>query len=63
MRVTVDFDVCESNGLCESYLSAVFELDDDDLLQVRDGELAEGEVPAAQQAVRACPRQAIRLDP
>lgn len=63
MKVQVDFDVCESNGLCEGYLSSVFELDDDDLLQVHREEVLPDEEAAAQQAARACPRQAIAIQP
>ena len=34
MKVTVDFDLCESNALCEALAPDVFAIDDDDYLQV-----------------------------
>ncbi len=61
MKVKVDFDLCESNALCESLAPEVFEIDDDDYLQLRqeevDGELLE----PVRRAVAACPKQAISL--
>ena len=61
MRVQVDFDLCESNGLCEALAPAVFELDDDDFLQLKREEVGEEELGAVRRAVAACPRAAISL--
>ncbi len=36
MKIKVDFDLCESNALCEAMAPDVFELDDDDFLQLQD---------------------------
>ena len=36
MKIKVDFDLCESNALCEALAPEVFELDDDDFLQLQD---------------------------
>ena len=62
MRVVVDFDLCESNALCEGLAPHVFELDDDDLLQVKL-EVVESaaDIAAVQRAVASCPRAAISL--
>lgn len=61
MRVTVDYDQCDSNGLCALTAPDVFELDDDDVLRVR-GETPERELwPAVEEAARACPKVAITL--
>ncbi len=62
MKVTVDFDLCESNGLCEGLAPDVFELDDEDYLQLKKEEIGEDEVAAVRRAVAACPRAAISLD-
>ena len=35
MKIKVDFDLCESNALCEAMAPEVFELDDDDFLQLK----------------------------
>ena len=61
MRVVVDWDLCESNGLCMAAAPEVFQLQDDDtlliLLQTPDESLR-GKVTGA---VHACPKQAISL--
>ena len=62
MRITVDREVCEGVGMCESMAHEFFELDDDDVLRiVDDTPPAErrGEVAAA---VASCPVQALRLE-
>ena len=61
MRVTVDFDLCESNGLCEAIAPEVFELDDDDYLVVKAEEVGEADLDAVRRAVASCPRAAISL--
>ena len=38
MKIKVDFDLCESNALCEAMAPEVFELDDDDFLQLKTEE-------------------------
>ena len=37
MRVTVDENLCEANGFCESLAPDVFELGDEDVVQIADG--------------------------
>lgn len=61
MKVSVDPVLCEANGVCVGILPDVFDLDDDEVLQVRPGELADGEVEPARRSVAACPRNALRL--
>lgn len=61
MRIKVDFDLCESNGLCEAMAPDVFELDDDDFLQLHTEQTTADNVDAVNQAVAACPRAAISL--
>lgn len=62
MKVKVDFDLCESNALCEALAPEVFELDDDDYLHVKKEEVGEEDIEAVRRAVAACPRAAISLD-
>ena len=62
MRITVDFDLCESNALCEALAPDVFELDDDDFLQLRAEETSPENLEAVKRAVAACPRAAISLE-
>jgi ferredoxin len=61
MKISVDFDLCESNGLCEAMAPEVFELDDDDLLQLRTEQTTDENVEDVKRAVAACPRAAISL--
>lgn len=62
MRVVVDFDLCESNGVCEGLAPDVFEVGDDDFLYVLQEEPSEERREAVQAAVDRCPKQAIRLE-
>jgi len=61
MRVVVDFDLCDSNGLCAQVSPEVFRLLDDDSLLVLQQRPAPALVPAAEAAARACPKLAISL--
>ncbi len=61
MRVQVDRDLCESNGVCVRLVPEVFALDDDDRLR-----LMQERPPAAlraqvERAVRRCPKQALTI--
>ena len=62
VRVNVDFDLCQSNALCMAAAPEVFEVRDDGFLYVLNenpGEELRGKV---QEAVRACPTQAISIE-
>jgi ferredoxin len=61
MKVSVDFDLCESNGLCEAIAPEVFELDDDDYLQILDDRVTDENRATLERAVASCPRAAISL--
>ena len=61
MRVEVDLDRCESNGLCMAAAPDVFRLDDDDSLHVLVAEPAEDRREAVMAAARVCPKQAITV--
>lgn len=62
MRVTVDYDLCESNGVCVGHVPSVFDLRDDDNLYLLEDQPDEALRPALELAVKHCPRQAISLD-
>lgn len=62
MRIIVDYDLCESNGLCEEAAPELFRLGDDDNLYVLDETPSEDLRAKAEEAVRRCPKQAIRLE-
>lgn len=61
-KVVVDFDLCESNALCEGLAPDVFRLDDDDFLQIDDPTVTEENRERVEQAVAACPRSAIKIE-
>jgi len=60
-RVEVDWDLCESNGVCEGLVPAMFELDDDDMLQVHDPTVTDENRSAVERAVASCPRAALSI--
>jgi ferredoxin len=61
MKIEVDFQLCESNAFCVRALPEVFQLDDDDYLQVLTDTVRRDQEAAAQQAARLCPRAAITI--
>ncbi|BDE16478.1 MULTISPECIES: ferredoxin [Mycobacterium] len=61
MRIEVDWDLCESNGVCMGIIPEVFELGDDDMLTVHRTEVTPDIEEQVREAVRQCPRQAILL--
>ncbi len=61
LQVVIDYDLCEANALCMEACPEVFEVDDEDNLQIlveRPGVSLRDKLLAAE---RACPRQAIRV--
>ena len=62
MRVVVDFDLCESNGICVKNAPEVFEVRDDDVLYVLQEEPSEELRHKVEAAVRSCPKMAIKLE-
>ena len=61
MKIKVDIDLCESNAMCEALAPDVFELDDDDFLQLKTDQVTPENEERVRQAVAACPRAAISL--
>jgi ferredoxin len=61
MKIKVDYDLCESNALCEALAPTHFQIDDDDFLQVIDENVPEADLDVVRQAVAACPKSAISL--
>ena len=60
-KVVVDFELCESNALCEAVAPDVFRLDDDDYLQVDDPTVTDENRGRVEQAVAACPKAALSI--
>lgn len=61
MRVDVDWDLCESNGLCVLAAPEVFELQDDDTLLILQETPDESLLGKVGDAIRTCPKRAISL--
>ena len=61
MKVKVDFDLCESNALCEAIAPDVFQLDDDDFLEILDDQVTDENRDRIERAVASCPRAAISI--
>lgn len=62
LRVTVDFNLCDSHGECVAAAPEVFEIRDDDLLHVLDEAPAEELRDRVEAAARRCPKLAILID-
>lgn len=61
-KIHVDFEICESNGVCMGIIPEVFDLDDQDYLHVLQEEVTPENEAQVREAVRQCPRQAITID-
>ncbi|OBK19863.1 ferredoxin [Mycobacterium asiaticum] len=61
MRIEVDWELCESNGVCMGIIPEVFQLGDDDMLTVLQPEVTPKNEELVRDAVRQCPRQAISI--
>lgn len=62
MRVIVDRELCEGQGMCERLAPDVFMLDDAGVLHLRVESLPAERVEAVRAAVRRCPKQALRVE-
>ncbi|TCP57266.1 ferredoxin [Tamaricihabitans halophyticus] len=60
MKIDIDFDRCESHGLCALTAPEVFWIDDDGYTQFVP-EPPESERDAVEQAIDGCPMQAIKM--
>jgi ferredoxin len=61
MRVRVDRDLCESNGVCERLAPEVFEVGDDDRLRLKQERPPEALRARVEEAVRRCPKRALSI--
>ncbi len=61
MRVILDADRCEANGICERLAAQVFRLDEHDRLHVLIEEPPPELIASVREAIRRCPKQALRL--
>jgi ferredoxin len=62
MKVVVDFEICQSHGLCMQAAPEVFELRDDGFLYILDENPGEALRKKVQTAARECPTGAIKIE-
>jgi len=63
VRVVIDTDRCSGHGRCYSLAPSVFGCDDSGFGEVLgDGEVASGDVRAAESAAANCPERAVLLE-
>jgi len=62
VKVKADYDLCESNALCEAFAPDVFQIDDDDdNLNLLTEEVTPENEERIRQAVAACPKAALSI--
>jgi ferredoxin len=62
MRILVDWDRCDGNGICAVEAPEVFHLDDDDELTLLQEHPAEDLRSTAVAAAASCPKRAITIE-
>ncbi|MDJ0865690.1 MAG: ferredoxin [Myxococcota bacterium] len=62
MKIVVDWDLCEANARCMEVCPEVFQVDDDDNLNILIESPGEELREKLVEAERVCPRQAIKLE-
>ena len=60
-KIEVDWDLCESNAMCEALAPSHFEVDDDDYLQILKEDVSDDELAVVEQAVASCPKSALSI--
>ena len=61
MKIVVDYDLCEANARCMEVAPDLFQVDDEDNLNLLVESPGENRRAALEEAVRLCPRQAISI--
>ena len=61
MKVEADWDACEANAVCAGLVPQVFEVDDNDNLNILVDEIPASLAEGVRHAVRSCPKAALRL--
>jgi ferredoxin len=62
MKITVDFDMCQSHGLCTEAAPEVFEIRDDGFLYILSETPPDTLRAKVDRAQRECPTGAIQVD-
>jgi ferredoxin len=62
VKVEVDRDACEANAVCAGLVPEVFEVDDDERLNILVADVPPGLADAVRHAVMSCPKAALRIE-
>ena len=62
MKIVVDYDACEANGICQRKAPDLFRLEDDDSLTVLINSPDSDQRQQLEAAINGCPRSAIRFE-
>jgi ferredoxin len=61
-RITAELEVCQGFANCSMNAPDLFDLDENDVVVLLREEIADDELAHADQAVRACPVTALKLE-
>lgn len=61
MKILIDLDLCEANGLCMDACDEVFEVTEHDVLVIHQDRVTPQLSDAIREAIRLCPRGALSL--
>jgi len=61
MRISVDLDLCQGHGVCESEAPGVFELGRNTTVTILDDRPGESRRPEVEAAIRFCPTSALQI--
>jgi ferredoxin len=62
MKIRVDWDLCEANAICMGIAPDIFEVDDNDDLNVLIEQPPESRRADVERAVARCPRAALSIE-
>ena len=61
MRINIDYELCEANGVCVGMVPDVFDLDDADNLILLIGDISPERRQELSEVAGSCPRSALSL--
>lgn len=62
MKIRVDYNLCDGNGMCAFEAPEYFEMGDDDELILLNQEVMPADVARVRAAAQICPKRAILLE-
>jgi ferredoxin len=61
MEIQVDRDLCEANAVCQGLAPDIFQVDDDEQLQILQPNPPEDRLERVALAVARCPKNALKM--